>query len=139
MDIKLLVGLLVVLAGLDRTGGSLYKDEELLYDKFPDGFIWASATSAYQIEGAWDVDGLYFAIFLESRMKGTTGNLARNRQRAEHLGRVHCPGGDRRRGGHRSASVQQLLLLSARRRCARQDERIAAYFNRFNIFQLFSH
>ena len=30
---------------------------DLLYDKFPDGFLWGTATSSYQIEGAWNVDG----------------------------------------------------------------------------------
>ena len=32
-------------------------DQNFLYDKFPDGFIWAAATAAYQVEGAWDADG----------------------------------------------------------------------------------
>lgn len=36
---------------------SVYVDEPLLYDVFPPNFIWASATSAHQIEGAWNVDG----------------------------------------------------------------------------------
>jgi len=29
--------------------------DALIYGKFPDDFVWSSATSAYQIEGAWNV------------------------------------------------------------------------------------
>ena len=35
----------------------LYVDEPLLYDTFPDDFMWAAATSAHQVEGGWDADG----------------------------------------------------------------------------------
>ncbi|XP_061162617.1 lactase/phlorizin hydrolase-like, partial [Saccostrea echinata] len=29
----------------------------ILYEKFPDDFIWSAATAAYQVEGAWNEDG----------------------------------------------------------------------------------
>ncbi len=29
----------------------------LLYGTFPEDFVWATATAAYQIEGAWNADG----------------------------------------------------------------------------------
>jgi hypothetical protein len=35
----------------------IYVDEPLLYDNFPSDFMWAAATSAYQIEGGWNADG----------------------------------------------------------------------------------
>ena len=33
------------------------KDEEFLQEDFPAGFAWGTSTAAYQIEGAWNVDG----------------------------------------------------------------------------------
>ena len=32
-------------------------EEELLYGHFPEGFLWGTATAAYQVEGAWNIGG----------------------------------------------------------------------------------
>ncbi|KAK6982460.1 lactase-phlorizin hydrolase [Biomphalaria glabrata] len=32
-------------------------DKDFLFDTFPDGFVWAAATAAHQVEGAWNEDG----------------------------------------------------------------------------------
>ncbi|OXA61537.1 Lactase-phlorizin hydrolase [Folsomia candida] len=37
--------------------GDLQQEDEFLYDTFPEGFRWGFATAAYQIEGAWNIDG----------------------------------------------------------------------------------
>jgi hypothetical protein len=38
---------------------SVYSQEDdFLYGTFPDGFLWGLATSSYQIEGAWDENGI---------------------------------------------------------------------------------
>jgi len=39
------------------TGLGYSPEEDMLYDYFPDDFLWGSATSAYQIEGGWNADG----------------------------------------------------------------------------------
>jgi len=40
-----------------KANGKLVPEEELLYDTFPDNFLWGVASSAYQVEGGWDEDG----------------------------------------------------------------------------------
>ncbi len=50
--------------------------------KFPNDFLWGSATAAYQIEGAWDTDNKGMSIWDEyvrvpgTTYKGTNGNVA---------------------------------------------------------------
>lgn len=48
---------LLMMSLSNRVTLGIYVDEPLLYDTFPPGFVWSSATSAHQIEGAWNVDG----------------------------------------------------------------------------------
>lgn len=48
------------------TSASTYADEPLLYDTFPTDFKWAAATSAYQIEGGWDADGIFIHYLFSS-------------------------------------------------------------------------
>jgi len=38
-------------------GSVLAQDDGFLYDTFPEDFLWGLATSAYQIEGGYKIDG----------------------------------------------------------------------------------
>lgn len=51
---------IAVLALTSLTFVSSQDDDEFLYGKFPDGFMWGLATAAYQVEGAWNIDGIIF-------------------------------------------------------------------------------
>lgn len=42
------------------------KNDDFLYGTFPEGFLWGSATSAYQTEGAWDKDGGIIFVVMEN-------------------------------------------------------------------------
>ena len=50
--------------------------------KFPEGFLWGSASAAYQVEGAWQEDGKgitnwdEFSRIPGKTFKGTTGDIA---------------------------------------------------------------
>ncbi|XP_067935172.1 lactase-like protein [Watersipora subatra] len=48
---------LLTIAILCSLAQSNFEDDPFLYKRFPDGFLWGTATAAYQIEGAWNVSG----------------------------------------------------------------------------------
>ena len=39
------------------TEGKLVPEDDILYENFPDNFLWGAATSSYQVEGGWDEGG----------------------------------------------------------------------------------
>ena len=52
------------------------------YGKFPDDFLWGAATSAYQVEGAWNEDGKGPSIYdflthnVPNQFRNKTGDVA---------------------------------------------------------------
>jgi beta-glucosidase/6-phospho-beta-glucosidase/beta-galactosidase len=56
---------------------------ELFRGQFPEDFIWGCASSAYQIEGAWNIDGKGVNIW--DTFTHTPGNVWGN-----HTGDVAC-------------------------------------------------
>nr|KAG5708130.1 hypothetical protein BaRGS_002866 [Batillaria attramentaria] len=53
----LVVCIALVMAGLAGQGHGAGYEDEFYFDSFPDNFVWAAATAAYQVEGAWREDG----------------------------------------------------------------------------------
>jgi len=55
---------LSVLSYFSLTTTACLRTEQQI-QKFPEGFLWGTATASYQIEGAWNVDGtLVYNIIL---------------------------------------------------------------------------
>jgi len=60
-------------------------EEPLYYDTFPEGFLWGTATAAYQVEGAWNEDGKGQSIWDVFSNDPTNGNIVNGDN-----GRVAC-------------------------------------------------
>ena len=72
------------LAHPEQVPGYTY-EEPLLYGTFPDGFVWGTATAAYQVEGAWNEDGKGQSIWDVFSNDPTNGNIVNGDN-----GRVAC-------------------------------------------------
>ena len=68
---------LVANNGFTATSGIPYENE-FLHGQFPEGFIWSTATAAYQVEGGWNADGMC-SLVDESKLLSNSCLLMSNR------------------------------------------------------------
>ena len=54
--------LVLLLTVISPASGCLVKNKR--FQKFPDGFLWGTATASYQIEGAWNEDGMFILLLV---------------------------------------------------------------------------
>ena len=128
-------GMLLTLSHAWSVGVLLYACEEAARadERFPDGFLWGVATSAYQIEGAVDADGRGESIWdrFARGESGDTGDVAcdhyrRWRDDVELIGELgrRTPTASRSRG--RGSSRRPRRARTARARPLRPAPRRAA-------------
>lgn len=58
-----LFSLVLIFHTLQLTFANGQEDDDFLYGTFPPDFEWGVATSAYNIEGAWNEDGNFHLFF----------------------------------------------------------------------------
>jgi len=63
---------LILLMALSSLGLTIAQDD-FLYGTFPEGFLWGAASSAYQIEGAWNTNGKNCLKPMKIFILGSTG------------------------------------------------------------------
>src|SRR5438270_10594827 len=80
---SLLSGAGLLLRGYGAQAAQLAAEAAAAQAQFPKGFLWGSATAAYQVEGAWNVDGRGESIW--DRFAHTPGKV-----KADANGDVAC-------------------------------------------------
>ncbi len=58
-----LLATLLCAAGVLETGSAYIYEEDLLYDHFPEDFLWGAATAAYQVYLLFYILGKYVSYF----------------------------------------------------------------------------
>jgi beta-glucosidase len=81
-----MISLLPFLVNFTHQARCTMSNETRLY--FPEGFLWGTATSAHQIEGAWNEDGKGLSIWdIFARRRGKTRDHATGETATDHYHR----------------------------------------------------